>query len=92
VPVFGELGHLLWIDLAPKGYKEVSRAWLFAAREFVGTAVLSHGLLYVAQNTRDANRRRPDYRELGGSAAREETARQGCDCGRSHAAPAPSAE
>ena len=29
----GELGHLLWMDLTPKGYKEVSRTWLFAARE-----------------------------------------------------------
>jgi putative pyrroloquinoline-quinone binding quinoprotein len=49
----GELGHLLWIDLTPKGYKEVSRAWLFAARESWGLPVLSRGLLYVAQNTRD---------------------------------------
>ncbi|HLG59102.1 MAG TPA: PQQ-binding-like beta-propeller repeat protein [Vicinamibacterales bacterium] len=49
----GELGHLLWMDLTPKGYKEVSRAWLFAARESWGLPVLSHGLLYVAQNTRD---------------------------------------
>ena len=49
----GELGHLLWIDLTPKGYKEVSRAWLFAARESWGLPVLSRGLLYVAQNTPD---------------------------------------
>ena len=49
----GELGHLLWLDLTPKGYKEVSRAWLFAARESWGLPVLSHGLLYVTQNTRD---------------------------------------
>jgi outer membrane protein assembly factor BamB len=49
----GELGHLLWIDLTPKGYKEVSRAWLFAGREAWGLPVLSRGLLYVAQNTRD---------------------------------------
>ncbi len=49
----GELGHLLWMDLTPKGYKEVSRAWLFAARESWGLPVLSRGLLYVAQNTRD---------------------------------------
>jgi len=49
----GELGHLLWTDLTPKGYKEVSRAWLFAARESWGLPVLSRGLLYVAQNTRD---------------------------------------
>ena len=49
----GEFGHLLWMDLTPKGYKQVSRAWLFAARESWGLPVLSRGLLYVAQNTRD---------------------------------------
>jgi outer membrane protein assembly factor BamB len=49
----GEFGHLLWMDLTPKGYKEISRAWLFAARESWGLPVLSRGLLYVAQNTRD---------------------------------------
>jgi outer membrane protein assembly factor BamB len=49
----GEMGHLLWMDLTPRGYKEVSRAWLFAARESWGLPVLSRGLLYVAQNTRD---------------------------------------
>jgi outer membrane protein assembly factor BamB len=49
----GELGHLMWLDLTPKGYKEVSRAWLFAARESWGLPVLSRGLLYVAQNTKD---------------------------------------
>ena len=49
----GELGHLLWMDLTPKGYKEVSRAWLFPARESWALPVLSRGLLYVVQNTRD---------------------------------------
>ncbi len=49
----GELGHLLWLDLTPKGYKEISRAWLFAARESWALPVLSRGLLYVTQNTRD---------------------------------------
>ena len=49
----GELGHLLWMDLTPKGYKELSRAWLFAARESWALPVLSRGLLYVVQNTRD---------------------------------------
>ena len=49
----GEMGHLLWMDLSPRGYKEISRAWLFAARESWALPVLSHGLLYVAQNTRD---------------------------------------
>ena len=49
----GELGHLLWLDLTPKGYKELSRAWLFAARESWALPVLSRGLLYVTQNSRD---------------------------------------
>lgn len=53
----GELGHLLWMDLTPKGYTEVSRAWLFAARESWTLPVLSQGLLYVAQNARDLLRR-----------------------------------
>jgi outer membrane protein assembly factor BamB len=49
----GELGHLLWMDLTPKGYRQVSRAWLFAGRESWGLPVLSRGLLYIVQNTRD---------------------------------------
>jgi outer membrane protein assembly factor BamB len=49
----GELGHLLWMDLTPKGYQQVSRVWLFAARESWALPVLSRGLLYVVQNTRD---------------------------------------
>ena len=49
----GEFGHLLWLDLTAKGYKQLSRAWLFAARESWALPVLSRGLLYVAQNTRD---------------------------------------
>ena len=52
----GELGHLLWMDLTPKAYKQVSRAWLFPARESWGLPVLSRGLLYVVQNTRDVFR------------------------------------
>jgi outer membrane protein assembly factor BamB len=49
----GELGHLLWLDLSPQGYKELSRAWLFAARETWSLPVLSRGLLYVSQHSRD---------------------------------------
>jgi len=51
--VLGELGHLLWMDLNPKGFKEGSRSWLFAARETWSLPVLSHGLLYVVQHSRD---------------------------------------
>jgi outer membrane protein assembly factor BamB len=49
----GEMGHLVWMELTPKGYKEISHAWLFAARESWALPVLSKGLLYVVQNTRD---------------------------------------
>jgi outer membrane protein assembly factor BamB len=52
----GELGHLLWLELTPKGYKQLSRAWLFAARETWALPVLSKGLLYVTQNTKDIMR------------------------------------
>jgi outer membrane protein assembly factor BamB len=49
----GELGHLLWLDLSPKGYKELNRTWLFAARETWSAPVLSRGLLYITQHSRD---------------------------------------
>ena len=49
----GEMGHLLWMNLSPNGYKEIARAWLFPARESWAVPVLSRGLLYVVQNTRD---------------------------------------
>jgi outer membrane protein assembly factor BamB len=52
----GELGHLQWLDLTPMGYKEISRAWLFPARESWTLPVLSRGLLYVVQNTREVTR------------------------------------
>ena len=52
----GELGHLLWLDLSPKGYRQIARTWLFPARESWGLPVLSRGLLYVTQNTRDVTR------------------------------------
>jgi len=49
----GELGHLMWMDLPPTGYKEVARGRLFTGRESWALPVLSRGLLYVVQNTRD---------------------------------------
>ncbi|MCC6392208.1 MAG: PQQ-like beta-propeller repeat protein [Bryobacterales bacterium] len=49
----GELGYLLWLDLTPKGYRQHARAWLFAARETWSLPVLSHGLLYISQHSRD---------------------------------------
>jgi outer membrane protein assembly factor BamB len=50
----GEFGHLLWIELSPKGYRELQRSWLFAAGETWTPPVLSKGLLYICQNSRDA--------------------------------------
>ena len=55
----GELGHLMWLDLSPSGVKEISRAWLFAARETWSAPVLSRGLLYIAQHSRDFVRGTP---------------------------------
>ncbi|MDA0833268.1 MAG: PQQ-like beta-propeller repeat protein [Planctomycetota bacterium] len=49
----GELGHLMWLDLTPEGYKEEQRTWLFAAKETWALPVLSHGLLYISQNSRE---------------------------------------
>ena len=55
----GEFGHLLWVDLSPAGYKELARAWLFAASETWTPPVLSKGLLYVCQNSRDSMHNTP---------------------------------
>ena len=49
----GEIGHLLWLDLTPDGYREISRTWLAAAYESWTLPVLSRGLLYFVQNSRD---------------------------------------
>ena len=49
----GEVGHLLWLDLTPEGCRVLARQWLFAARESWTPPVVSRGLLYVCQNTRD---------------------------------------
>ena len=48
----GEFGHLLWLDLSPQGYRELSRVWLFQARQTWAPPVLSRGLLYLSQNSR----------------------------------------
>lgn len=54
----GEYGHLLWLELTPKGYKELSRCWLFFAGETWTAPVISKGLLYVCQNQQDAATRK----------------------------------
>jgi outer membrane protein assembly factor BamB len=48
----GEMGHLLWMDLSPKGFQLRQRAWLFQAEQTWSLPVLSHGLLYISQNAR----------------------------------------
>ena len=55
----GEHGHLLWLDLSPLGYREISRAKLFFARQTWAAPVLSRGLLYVSQNSRGVFDRSP---------------------------------
>ena len=52
----GEYGHLVTAELTPKGYREISRAWLFAAGETWTPPVLSRGLLYLCQSARDPER------------------------------------
>lgn len=49
----GERGHLLWLDLSPKGVKVLARTWLFFADQTWALPVLSRGLLYISQNSRD---------------------------------------
>lgn len=49
----GEYGDLLWLDLNPQGYRELSRTRLFTARDTWTPPALSGGLLYVCQNTHD---------------------------------------
>jgi outer membrane protein assembly factor BamB len=49
----GELGHLLWLDLSPAGYKEVSRCRPFFGRYTWALPVISRGLVYINQNSPD---------------------------------------
>ncbi len=49
----GEYGHLLWLDLNPRGYRELARTTLFTAPETWTPPVLSRGLLYICQNDDD---------------------------------------
>ena len=54
-----EYGDLLWLDLSPKGYKELDRATLFHATETWTPPVLSKGLLYINQNAADVLSHKP---------------------------------
>lgn len=49
----GEMGHLAWLDLTPKGFKENAKTWLFPAQETWSLPVVSRGLLYVSQHHAD---------------------------------------
>ena len=49
----GELGHLLWLDLSPNGYREISRCRPFLARYTWALPVISRGLVYISQNSHD---------------------------------------
>jgi outer membrane protein assembly factor BamB len=48
----GEFGHLLWLALSPEGCDILQRSWLFRAQQTFVPPVVSHGLLYVVQNSR----------------------------------------
>jgi outer membrane protein assembly factor BamB len=50
--MLGDSGHLVWLDLNPKEYRELDRVRLFLARETWSMPALSRGLLYVCQNSR----------------------------------------
>jgi outer membrane protein assembly factor BamB len=54
-----EWGHLLYLDFSPAECKLTARTWLFAAGETWSPPVLSHGLLYINQNTPDLLNKRP---------------------------------
>lgn len=50
--MLSEYGHLVWLDLNPKEYRELDRTLLFFADETWGVPTLSRGRLYVCQNDR----------------------------------------
>lgn len=49
----GDNGHLLWIAASPAGATVLARATLFHANKSWSPPVISRGLLYVCQNTRE---------------------------------------
>jgi len=55
----GERGYLLLLNLTPKGCTVLERARLFDATETWSAPVLSHGLLYVAQNRPTLDKKHP---------------------------------
>ncbi len=57
--LLGYYGHLAWLDLNPRSYKELSRTLLFFAPQTWSHPALSRGLLYVCQNERGLDNSRP---------------------------------
>ena len=57
--MMSEYGHLVWLDLNPKEYRELERTRLFLARENWSMPALSRGLLYVCQNSRGFDNTEP---------------------------------
>jgi len=49
----GEFGSLLWLDLSPAGCRILSRSQPFLAAQTWAPPAISHGLLYLMQNSRD---------------------------------------
>jgi hypothetical protein len=49
----GEIGSLHWLDLSPAGAKVLAQAQPFYALNTWSLPALSHGLLYVRQQTKD---------------------------------------
>ncbi len=45
-----QYGHLVWLELNPKGYKELDRTHLFFGTETWSPPAISRGLLFVSQN------------------------------------------
>ena len=54
----GEMGTLLWLDLSPTGCQVIARKQLFLAQQTWSLPVISHGLLYIAQQAPDLDERR----------------------------------
>ena len=57
--LLGQYGHLLWLDLNPKEYRQLDRVRLFLARQTWSMPALSRGLLYVCQNDRAVDGTQP---------------------------------
>ncbi len=55
----GEFGSLLWLDLSPAGCKVLERTQLFYAQNTWSLPAVSHGLLYVSQQSKDIDEKPP---------------------------------